>query len=287
MAGDWIKMRGNLWDDPRVAKLCDLTDQGEAAIVGALYWLWATADQHTEDGIMPGLTLRQIDRKTGIPGFGEALCEIGWLADHPEGVRIVNFEEHNGTSAKRRCTDAQRKANVRSVSASDADKVKTDSGQKTPNLGAREREEKEKRREEDTFSDNSVGAPRKRSAAPSIAKPDDVAQQTWDDWLALRKAKKAPVTGTVVNNARAESAKAGMALEAFLQVWCTRGSQGLQADWLKPAERAAGASMSFAQQDAAEKRRRWEEMTGRKWPEADQAFGDVVDITPVVRGIAA
>lgn len=37
MAGDWIKMRGNLWDDPRVAKLCDLTDQGEAAIVGALY----------------------------------------------------------------------------------------------------------------------------------------------------------------------------------------------------------------------------------------------------------
>lgn len=145
MAGDWIKMRGNLWDDPRVSKLCDLCDCGEAQVVGGLYWLWATADQHTEDGVMPGLTLRQIDRKTGIQGFGEALCVIGWLADHPEGVRIVNFEEHNGTSAKRRCTDAQRKANVRSVSASDADKTQTQVGQKTPNLGAREREEKEKR----------------------------------------------------------------------------------------------------------------------------------------------
>ena len=100
MAGDWIKMRGNLWDDPRVAALVDATDTSEAAVVGGLYWLWATADQHTEDGTMPGLTARQIDRKTGIPGFGQALVSIGWLADHPHGVRIVNFEEHNGASAK-------------------------------------------------------------------------------------------------------------------------------------------------------------------------------------------
>lgn len=149
MAGDWIKMRGNLWDDPRVSRLCDLTDQSEAAIVGGLYWLWATADQHTEDGVMPGLTLRQIDRKTGVTGFGQALCDIGWLADHPEGVRIINFEEHNGSSAKRRATDAQRKANVRSVSASEADNSKTEGGQKTPGLGARE----EKRREEKSSSE--------------------------------------------------------------------------------------------------------------------------------------
>ncbi len=146
MAGDWIKMRGNLWDDPRVSKLCDLTNQGEAAIVGALYWLWAAADQHTEDGCMPGLTLRQIDRKTGIAGFAAALVEIGWLRDDPQGVVIVNFEEHNGTSAKRRCTDAQRKANGRNVSASDADNVRTDDGQKAPNLGAREEKRRERER---------------------------------------------------------------------------------------------------------------------------------------------
>jgi hypothetical protein len=110
MAGDWIKMRSNLWDDPRVAKICDLTDCGEAAIVGGLYWLWATADQHSEDGIMPGLTLRSIDRKTGIAGFAAALVSIGWLGDHPEGVRIIHFEEHNGASAKARLMTAKRVA---------------------------------------------------------------------------------------------------------------------------------------------------------------------------------
>lgn len=148
MAGDWIKMRGNLWDDPRVASLVDATDTSEAQVVGGLYWLWATADQHTEDGCMPGLTLRQIDRKTGIPGFGAALVSIGWLAETQHGVVLENFTEHNGSSAKRRATDAQRKANSRNVSASNADIRGTGSGQESPNLGAREREEK--RREEDT-----------------------------------------------------------------------------------------------------------------------------------------
>ena len=77
-------------------------------------------------------------------------------------------------------------------------------------------------------------APRKRVAPP---KPDDIEQQTWADWLDLRKAKRAPVTATVVDEARRECAKAGMTLENFLRVWCRRGSQGLEAAWLKPEER--------------------------------------------------
>lgn len=91
--------------------------------------------------------------------------------------------------------------------------------------------------------------PRKRDSRPVVAKPDDVDQQTWDDWQALRKAKRAPVTETVVNGARKESEKAGMSLDAFLQVWCRRGSQGLEAEWLKPDERLT-VGRTFAQQAA-------------------------------------
>lgn len=77
-----------------------------------------------------------------------------------------------------------------------------------------------------------------KKRADALPCPDDVAEQTWSDWLALRKAKKAPVTETVLKQARGEARKAGMALDAFLAIWCARGSQGLQADWLKPHERA-------------------------------------------------
>jgi len=77
----------------------------------------------------------------------------------------------------------------------------------------------------------------KREIATIVACPPDVDQQIWDDWKQLRKAKKAPVTETVVNSARKEAAKANMPFSDFLSVWCARGSQGLQADWLKPDER--------------------------------------------------
>jgi len=149
VAGDWIKMRSNLWDDPRVSAICDATDQPEAMVVGGLYWLWATADQHTEDGHMPGLTLRQIDRKTGIQGFGAALCAIGWLTDSPDGVTLANFDDHNGASAKRRASDAQRKANSRSVSARDADTTRTGPGTDEDDMRRFAELEEEKRREEE------------------------------------------------------------------------------------------------------------------------------------------
>ena len=208
MAGDWIKMRGNLWDDPRVSKLCDLTDQSEAAIVGALYWLWAAADQHTEDGLMPGLTLRQIDRKTGVQGFGAALCQIGWLEDNPDGVRIVNFEDHNGTSAKRRCTDAQRKANVRNVSASDADKQRTESGQKTPNLGARE----EKRREEEKTEE----APSAKSPAGSALPKNWILPAQWAAWAQGERPDLDP----------------NRVADEFRDYWIAKpGKEGRKADW--------------------------------------------------------
>ncbi len=106
--------------------------------------------------------------------------------------------------------------------------------------------------------------PKKESA---IAPPTDVDEQVWKDWLTLRKAKKAPVTETVVTNARKEAEKAGVTFQHFLMIWCARGSQGLQADWLKPAERGQSNAVSFAQQERELGWKRWEEMTGREHPD--------------------
>jgi uncharacterized protein YdaU (DUF1376 family) len=72
----------------------------------------------------------------------------------------------------------------------------------------------------------------KRENATSVACPPDVSQQIWDDWVALRKSKKAPITQTVFDGALAEANKLGWTLEKFLAEWCTRGSQGLKAEWI-------------------------------------------------------
>jgi len=167
MAGDWIKMRTNLWDDPRVSSLADATRTGEATVIGGLYWLWSTADQHSVDGRLDGYTLAQVDRKTGIKGFGRALVSVGWLAEHEGGVTIPEFNAHNGASAKRRATETRRKESARAGTKGDriaawaadkkaqtvrtecgqpADKLRTDGGQAADDLRARE----EKRRDSKT-----------------------------------------------------------------------------------------------------------------------------------------
>lgn len=129
--------------------------------------------------------------------------------------------------------------------------------------------------------------PRKRSAQPVM--PDGVDQQVWSDWIALRKAKRAPVTQTVIDGAMGEAEKAGMTFEDFLRVWCRRGTQGLEAAWLKPSERTATATRtqpqpkSFAQQEREAGWARWEQQTNRQHPdrlayEARNGGGVVIDM---------
>jgi hypothetical protein len=117
MAGDWIKMRGNLWDDPRVARICDETNKREAEVIGGLYWLWSMADEQSEDGNLIGLSLATIDRKTGIKTFGAALLKVGWILEITDGLKIARFEEHNGSSAKRRAQMAKASSNYRASSS--------------------------------------------------------------------------------------------------------------------------------------------------------------------------
>lgn len=246
MAGDWIKMRTNLWDDPRVSRLCDLTGAIEATIVGGLYWLWSMADDHTEDGVLPGMTTRSIDRKTGVNGLGDALVAIGWITDHPDGLMIVGFEEHNGTSAKRRCMEAQRKAtvrtssatcpdDVRNVSASHADKTQTESGHHA---------ELEKRREEINTSSlrSDVKKPRaSRKAEPSgsLSVDDLVAEGVSErhaiDWMRVRKDKGAKsLTQTAWLLVKTEAAKAGLSPAQAVEMSAANSWQGFKAEWVKP-----------------------------------------------------
>lgn len=68
--------------------------------------------------------------------------------------------------------------------------------------------------------------------APKNLRPYDVSEQVWADYQALRKAKRAPITQTVLDTARREAEKAGWTLEAALTECVVRGWQGFKAEWL-------------------------------------------------------
>ncbi len=110
MAGDWIKMRTNLWTDPRVVRVSNTLKTGRTQIIGGLFRLWSLGDEHSEDGVLQGYSAKFIDQECGLPGFAKALQSVGWLSISHDSVSIPRFEEHNGQSARRRAQDAQRKS---------------------------------------------------------------------------------------------------------------------------------------------------------------------------------
>jgi hypothetical protein len=142
MAGEWLKMRHDLADDPAVIRLADMVQLDDDAVIGKLFRLWSWADRHTHDGHADGIGISWVDRLAKCHGFGAALVRVGWLAETGEGLSFPRFDRHCSDTAKTRALDAKRK----SASRSCPDSVRNLSGSQ-PDRN-RTREEEEKRREE-------------------------------------------------------------------------------------------------------------------------------------------
>ena len=67
-----------------------------------------------------------------------------------------------------------------------------------------------------------------------VTRPNGVSEQVWDDFIALRKAKRAPLSQTALAGILSEADKAMMTLEDALTECVTRGWQGFKAEWMKP-----------------------------------------------------
>ena len=72
----------------------------------------------------------------------------------------------------------------------------------------------------------------KKKAAAIAAPPEGVSQSVWNDFLQLRKAKKAPMTTAALSGIMGEAEKAGWSLERALSECCHRGWQGFKAEWV-------------------------------------------------------
>lgn len=84
--------------------------------------------------------------------------------------------------------------------------------------------------------DISSSTPKKqKTKSASLEKPCDVSEQVWQDLLALRKAKKSPLSVSAWNIAKKQieevQAKTNHTLEQILLVWIERGWQGFKAEW--------------------------------------------------------
>jgi len=148
MAGDWIKIRVDLTDDPDVFLLSELLDIDCPTTVGHLVMFWGWMDRHTADGIGIKLTDTVIDKKIGLSGFAAALREIGWLSGPNMALELPSFERHNGTSAKARALESEAKRLRRLDKSVSEPKPETPVRQLSDNSPPKCPTREEKRREE-------------------------------------------------------------------------------------------------------------------------------------------
>jgi len=62
--------------------------------------------------------------------------------------------------------------------------------------------------------------------------PDGVSVDNWNAFVALRKAKKAPVTESVIKTIESQAKKVNWTLDEALQEMALRGWQGFKAEWV-------------------------------------------------------
>ena len=80
----------------------------------------------------------------------------------------------------------------------------------------------------------------------NINRPDSVPEQVWNDFIKIRKAKKAPLTQTALNGIEREAEEAGWTLDEAITECVTRGWQGFKAEWVKPKQHQAEMTYSRA-----------------------------------------
>lgn len=174
--------------------------------------------------------------------FFEQLDGGGWINRRAD-QEIIKFHSKQDAAAKAGRASAKRRLNDRST---DVQRSSTNQNQEPE--------------PEPSSSSKKTKAPR------PVEKPLDVSDGVWMSFLQVRKMKKAAVTDLAILALKREAVKAGIPLEDAMTICCERGWASFKAEWWQK-ERQGIRSESFYERDQRMKRERYEEMTGRKWPE--------------------
>ena len=118
MAGDWIKMRTDLSEDPAVVLISDKMSIDEFGVVGRLHRVWSWFDSQSRNGNAARVTGAFVDRLTCAQGFAQAMQDAGWLVMDDTGLSIPNFDRHNGQTGKARTLARKRQERFRVTQSS-------------------------------------------------------------------------------------------------------------------------------------------------------------------------
>ena len=111
---NWIKVNSNLRTSPKLVTVASRLSVTPVTALGAICTAWMLADEHaSESGLLKHIDLKALDSMIGVDGLAEAMAFVGWIEETEEGVQFVDYQEHNGTTAKSRALAQKRQSRKR------------------------------------------------------------------------------------------------------------------------------------------------------------------------------
>lgn len=210
MSADWVKMRTDLYRDPKVSVIADelLSPDGDLAkfvdqncqrhmtvtrnvmrnvTVGALVSVWGVMRQRGKrrdaDLVCSGVAVSVLDDIADLPGFGAAMESAGWVIETPDGIEFPRFfEEFNvdpGTSP-----NAERQRRYRERHKAESNVTRNAESDVTRNVTVTPRVEKSREEKKE----------QKPPAAPDVVLPDWISSEAWTGFHAMRTKIRHPLT---------------------------------------------------------------------------------------------
>ena len=231
MQSDWIKMRTDLYRDPKVIGMADhlMSRDGQlarhvgqmcqrdmavtrnvtrCAVVGGLVSVWGVLRHRGtrvgDDLLVPNCSDAVLDDIADMPGFGEAMCSVGWAVETEGGVVLPKFfRDLNAEPIKSSAADRQKRYRDR---LRNGDVTRDGGGDVTSRVTVTgEKRERERREEEEKTPPNppQAGA---RADRPPAKKFDPLAADlphkspafamAWAEWVKHRSEKRESLTPT-------------------------------------------------------------------------------------------
>ena len=232
-----------------------IMDNEELAELGALHrllfiYLWMLADREGRLEDRPKRIAAQAlpyDRSADVDGMLEDLAASGFIQRYQVAgekyIQITNFSKHqapHGTERDGVIPDADGNLTVYERTPKGyATKVAT-----LPNCDLTVKEQSDNALIPDSLiPDSKEDTPPRKRVARTLTRPDEVPEGVWQDFQALRKAKRAALTDTALDGIKREAEKAGIGLAEALAYCCQAGWQGFNAGWYadRKGKRSAAA----------------------------------------------
>lgn len=210
---------------------------------------WIKSTMHLTDserGVYLSLLLRYYDTEKPLPASLEAihrlLCVRNADAMRDVGVVLEEFFEltPDGWCNKRADEEiaAYREKSAKAKRSADARWAGSNHSQQADATAMRTQCEGNANHEpltnnQDVSPNGDTRAPRSQSiTAAMLVDQHGVDEQVAKDYLAIRKAKRAPLTATALAGLEREFKIAGLTVSAGIQICASRGWQGFSAKWL-------------------------------------------------------